>query len=103
MADKKKMTLKEKMNSPEVVAKVAEVTDFCVENGLTAELCGVWVWVSFEEKPSDDMRAKLKEAGFKWSPRRKKWAHNCGVKTASSKNGNPFEKYGSVQIVRIAS
>ena len=97
------MTLKEKMNSPEVKAKVAEVTSFCVDNGLDAELVGVWVWVSFKEKPSDDMRAKIKEAGFKWSPRRKKWAHNCGVKTASSKTGNPFEKYGSVPLGRKAS
>ncbi len=103
MADEKKMTLKEKMNSPEVVAKVKEVTSFCIDNGFNAELCGVWVWVSFEEKPSDEVRAKLKEAGFKWSPRREKWAHNCGVKTASSKSGDPFAKYGSVKIVRKAS
>jgi hypothetical protein len=63
----------------------------------------VWVWVSFDGKPDDATRAKLKEAGFKWSPRRKKWAHNCGVKTASSKTGNPFEKYGSVPLGRKAS
>ena len=99
----KKMTLRERMNSPETRAKVAEVTDFCIEKGLKAELCGVWVWVSFDEKPSDEVRAMIKEAGFKWSPRRKKWAHNCGVKTASSKTGNPFEKYGSVKLERKAS
>jgi hypothetical protein len=100
---KKKLTLREKMNSPEVVAKVAEITDFCIEKGLKAELCGVWVWVSFEEKPSDELRKELKEVGFRWSPRRKKWAHNCGVKTASSKTGNPFEKYGSVPLRKKAS
>ena len=95
----KKMTLKERMNSPEVVAKVAEVTDFCLEQGFSAALCGCWVWVTFEEKPDDATRQLLKKAGFKWSPRRKKWAHNCGVKTASSKTGDPFAKYGSVPLV----
>ena len=93
------MTLKEKMNSPEVKAKVAEITEFCAQQGYTAELCGCWVWVSFEEKPDEATRKQLKEAGFRWSPRRKKWAHNCGVKTRSSKTGDPFEKYGAVPLM----
>ena len=96
-------TLKEKMQSEETKAKVAEVIAFCKANGLNAEQVGVWVWVSFEENPGDEMRQMLKDAGFRWSPRRKKWAHNCGVKTASSK-GNPWEKYGSAVVSgRIAS
>ena len=94
----KKMSLKERMNSDETRAKVAEVIEFTRDRGYTAKLCGCWVWVIFEEKPSDEIRADLKKAGFKWSPRRKMWAHNCGVKTASSKTGDPFEKYGAVPI-----
>ena len=97
------MTQKEKMQSEEVKAKVAEVIAFCKTNGLNAEQVGVWVWVSFEEKPDEETRKVLKDAGFRWSGRRKKWAHNCGVKTASSK-GNPWEKYGSAVVSgRIAS
>ena len=88
------MTQKEKMQSEEVKAKVAEVIAFCKANGLNAEQVGVWVWVSFEENPGDEMRQMLKDAGFRWSPRRKKWAHNCGKPTKSAHQSNPWEKYG---------
>ena len=87
------MTQKEKMQSEETKAKVAEVIAFCKANGLNAEQVGVWVWVSFEENPGDEMRQMLKDAGFRWSPRRKKWAHNCGTPTKSAQVANPWEKY----------
>ena len=97
------MTLKEKAQSEEVKAKVSEMISFCNENNFTAEQVGCWIWVSFETKPDEAVRRVLKDAGFRWSRRRKKWAHNCGVKTRSSK-GNPWEKYGSSVVSgRVAS
>ena len=97
------MTQKEKAQSPEVQAKVAEMVSFCNENNFNAEQVGCWIWVSFDQKPDDQVRQVLKDAGFRWSGRRKKWAHNCGVKTRSSR-GNPWEKYGSAVVSgRVAS
>ncbi len=86
------MTQKEKMQSPEVQAKVREIIAFCEKNNLTAEQVGCWIWVTFESKPDEATRRLLKGAGFRWSRRRKKWAHNVGVETKSSK-GNPWDKY----------
>ena len=92
MTQEEKMAQEEKMNSEETKAKVAEVIAFCQRNGLNAEQVGVWIWVSFDENPGDATRRLLKSAGFRWSRRRSKWAHNVGVETKSSK-GNPWDKY----------
>ena len=76
----------------EVEAKIAEVVEFCKTNKFTAELVGAWVWVSFEEKPDEETRKLLKDAGFRWVRKREKWAHNCGLPTRGSKS-NPWDKY----------
>lgn len=60
------------------VPNVIEVTDFCKRLNLDAELVGRWVWVSFPETPSKEIRKALKAFGFRWSGKRQKWAHNCG-------------------------
>lgn len=97
------MTTKEKAQSEEVKAKVAQMIEFCKVRGFNAELVGCWIWVSFETKPDEAARKVLKDAGFRWSKRRGKWAHNCGVKTKSSQ-GNPWDKYDhKVVSGRIAS
>ena len=70
-----------------------EVIDFCRSRELNAEKVGGWVWVSFDEAPSDEIRRAMKELGFRWSPRRKKWAHNCGTPSKSARVANPWEKY----------
>ncbi len=87
--------------SEEVKAKIAELIEFCKKNHFVAELVGCWVWVSFDEKPDEEARKLLKEAGFRWVRKRSKWAHNCGKPCRSSK-GNPWEKYEH-QYVSIAS
>jgi len=72
-----------------------EVIDFCRRLNVTAELVGRWVWVSFPDTPEEATRKALKEFGFQWSPRRGKWAHNCGVPTKSAHQSDPWAKYGS--------
>ena len=72
---------------------VLQVVDFCRSLDLDAELVGEWVWVTFEEKPSEIMIKGLKDFGFKWSKRRGKWAHNCGKPTKSARVSNPWDKY----------
>ena len=69
-----------------------QVIEYCKFQRLNAERVGSWVWVSFDEKPDEATINNLKEYGFRWSPRRKKWAHNCGRPCRSSKS-NPWDKY----------
>ena len=70
-----------------------EVVSFCRNHNLDAEQVGSWIWVSFEETPDDDLRQAMKDLGFRWSPRRKKWAHNCGTPSKSARQSSPWEKY----------
>jgi hypothetical protein len=72
---------------------IDDVISFCRQHDLDAEKVGGWVWVSFAETPDEAMRQTLKDYGFRWSPRRKKWAHNCGTPTKSAHQSNPWEKY----------
>ncbi len=72
-----------------------DVIDFCRKLNVTAELVGKWIWVSFPEVPDEDTRKALKEFGFRWSARRGKWAHNCGVPAKSAHQSDPWAKYGS--------
>ena len=76
---------------------------FCLEHDLPAEVVGVWIWVRFAEKPDKETRTLLKTSGFRWSPRRQEWAHNCGNPTRASKNArHPRHFYGSVEVEAIA-
>jgi curved DNA-binding protein CbpA len=38
--------------------------------GLDIEICGAWVWLHGDTKPHKDI---IKEAGFKWAPKKKLW------------------------------
>ena len=80
-------------NTQQAPKTLDQVIEYCKFQRLNAERVGSWVWVSFDEKPADETREQLKEYGFKYSPRRKKWAHNCGHPTKSARNSNPWDKY----------
>ena len=86
-------TRKGQKGNSRTVPTSAEVVQFCRNYDLNAEIVGGWVWVSFEEAPDEAMRQTLKDFGFRYSPRRKKWAHNCGGPTKSARLSNPWEKY----------
>jgi len=75
-----------------------EVTEFCKQNGFhQAEIVGRWIWISFDEKPSDTIRQKLKDYGFRWIKRRGRWAHNCGHPSKRGKI-DPRFKYGHIPV-----
>ena len=76
---------------------IIDVIEFCRENNLPADVVGRWVWVEFKEKPSAEIRQAMKDYGFRWSSRRKEWAHNCGHPTKSG-HCIPREKYGAVPV-----
>lgn len=76
----------------------AQVAAWCAEKGLNAEVVGKWVWVYFDEKPSDEVRAEIKAAGFRWVPKRGRWAHACGHRSRRNGRIDPRQKYGAVPV-----
>jgi len=62
-----------------------------------AEVVGVWTWLEFEAKPSQEIRESLKSAGFRWIKTRGKWAH-CGGKPSRKGTGDPRYKYPTTRI-----
>lgn len=69
----------------------------CPEAVKYAELCGGWIWISWPEKPSAEVRKASYLAGFSWSHKRGAWYCPCGQFTGHSKS-DPRAKYGSVKI-----
>jgi hypothetical protein len=93
------MTTQTTTQTAEKTAVTAEdVIVFCRNHDLDAEKVGSWVWVSFAEAPDDELRQAMKDLGFRWSPRRKKWAHNCGTPTKSAHQSSPWEKYDHAPV-----
>lgn len=77
------------------------VAAWCIAKDLDAEVVGAWVWVTFDEKPSAELREELKSAGFRWVRKRGQWAHNCGVFSRSNRSdAHPRTKYGSIRLRR---
>lgn len=58
---------------------------------------GVWVWVTFKEKPDQETLNQIKRLGFKWSKTRRAWQHPCGVFRTKSPE-DPRDKYGIKKI-----
>ena len=67
--------------------------------GADVSIIGTWIWATFPGKPSDDIRAALKEAKFRWNARRHcwQWGHSKGVK---SPKGREYlaAKYGEYTL-----
>lgn len=71
-------------------------------DGLEIEICGSWLWVSGNTYPCKDT---LKENGFQWSGKHKKWFWYEGIKNDTkksksyAKNFNDIRnKYGSEKV-----
>ena len=80
---------------------ILEVLEFCKALNLPARVVGKWIWVEFESKPPAETRQALKDFGFRWSARRRKWAHNCGTPSRAGK-GNPWQKYSVQPVGQVA-
>ena len=70
-----------------------EVLQFCREHKLPARVVGKWVWIKYPAKPKPSTLELLKEIGFRWSPRRRQWAHNCGHPSQPAENYAPWDRY----------
>lgn len=65
---------------------------------IRAKVVGRWVWIHFDAKPADSVRAYLLELGFHWNKTRSNWQHSCGHYSTFAKSYDPRDKY----IVRRA-
>lgn len=44
-----------------------------------AQVVGKWVWLEFNVPPLQEIRARLKDLGFRWNRQRQCWQHPCGA------------------------
>jgi len=81
---------------------IIEVLSFVKSKGLSqfAEVVGRWVWLTFPDKPSADVREQIKGYGFRWIQKRGRWAHNCGHYSRGSVR-DPRYTYGAVPVDEI--
>jgi len=79
-----------------------EVVEFVKANSLSpfAEIVGRWVWLTFPDKPSADVRGQIKDFGFRWIQKRGRWAHNCGHYSMGSVH-DPRNTYGAIPVDEI--
>ena len=56
-----------------------------------AEVVGKWIWVTFKEQPTAEIRQQLAQLGFHWNRERQAWQHPCGQFSLSSAS-DPHEK-----------
>lgn len=72
--------------------------------GAEVEICGRWVWVSFETKPKRTHIDRLKAVGFRYARKKQKW-YFAGC--AGGGKGRPFSmdqirtKYGSFSVDEV--
>lgn len=57
-----------------------------------AQVVGKWVWLEFSVPPLKEVRAKLKELGFRWNQDRRCWQHSSGVVRRHAR-GDPRSYY----------
>ena len=75
-----------------------EVLEFCKAQDLPARIVGRWIWIRFDSKPSSQIRHALKDNGFRWSKRRRQWAHNCGHVSRPARSYRPWDKYQTISL-----
>ncbi len=79
------------------VHSLEDIVGFCKFYSLNAVQIGKWVWVKFTGEPPIQMQRLLKRFGFRWSERRKMYAHDCGHPSQPS-NEVPWHRYAVNKI-----
>lgn len=77
-------------SAEEVVSAVKDRPDIAPY----ARIVGVWVWIEFPDKPTEETRAFLKSIGFRWNKERGAWQHSCGIRRPRMMSGDPRFYYG---------
>lgn len=67
--------------------------------GIIIEVCGNWVWLSGDTKTHKEI---IKEAGFKWAPKKVMWYFRPEEWRSSNRNNTSMdeirESYGSLKV-----
>lgn len=94
-----------KGDKEEEAAAVADATIFndiiskIINLDIIIEIVGQWIWVSGETFP---VKAQLKEAGFMWASKKKKWYYRPAEAKCSSRGKKSYEeikaKYGASTV-----
>jgi hypothetical protein len=78
---------------------LADALNAIINHDVHIEICGAWVWVSGNTR---DIKEILKEAGFKWAPKKLMWYYRPDDYKSSGRGKHNIEeirfKYGSVQV-----
>ena len=91
------------MYNPNAMNETATVIERLKSHGelfARAEIVGRWVWITFEVKPSADLREVLKAEGFRWNQSRQTWQH-CGGRPSGHSRGNPKDNYGVIPATAL--
>lgn len=76
-----------------------DILDKIINLDVTIEIVGQWIWVYGDTKPVKD---KLKEAGFMWASKKKKWYYRGEDAKCSSRGKKSYEeikeKYGASTV-----
>ena len=81
----------------EKIASVATQTAALLPHNATLEAIGVWLWATFEGKPSEQTRGNLKTMGYRFNGTRKCWQWAPYKRRSfASKRGKAYleSKYG---------
>lgn len=76
-----------------------DILDKIINFDITIEVVGAWIWVYGDTYP---VKAQLKEAGFMWASKKKKWYYRPAEAKCSSRGKKSYEeikeKYGAQTV-----
>jgi len=84
----------------ETAAEFIRIIDQLIRmRGITAELCGCWIWISGDTK---DHKDALKAAGCSWAPKKGMWYWRPSYERGKRRGNTPMDRiretYGSRMI-----
>lgn len=86
-------------NADEYSEAINEALNKIINLGLEIEICGSWIWVSGDTKAHKDV---LKEAGFRWAPKKLMWSFNPSPSKRRFKSNYSMDEirnaHGSVRV-----
>ncbi len=88
--------MKQEYTKNEVIAK----GQFAALHGGEVHITGLWVWVAFKTKPTNEVRQALKAEGFRWGHKKQMW-YFAGKPRMGKKSMDWFwitGKYGDEQV-----
>lgn len=90
---------KEEQTAAAEAAAFKDIISKIINLDVTIEIVGQWIWVYGDTYP---VKAQLKEAGFMWASKKKKWYYRQEDAKCSSRGKKSYEeikeKYGASKV-----